>query len=210
MTKEEFVEKHCKLCNIQKCEGVGTDRFNSCHYKNELDGYEDKNEHIDIEEINRIYKHINDLFNKQVKARISTTDTNGSIIYGWICPRCGKVLAPDVKECTCKPEPKSNTKTYIDDKDPFLTVQPEGHCRIVSPEYRRCENKDNPTYEKCRVCSQWVICKPEPKSNINNSFYNTVEPSGFCKIEHKYTWCPQTPSYNRCQYCSDWVTCIPV
>ena len=71
-------------------------------------------------------------------------------------------------------------------------------------------NIDNPTYEKCRVCSQWVICKPEPKSNINNSFYNTVEPSGFCKIEHKYTWCPQTPSYNRCQYCSDWVTCIPV
>ena len=30
------------------------------------------------------------------------------MIYGWICPRCGKVLAPDVKECTCKPEPKSN------------------------------------------------------------------------------------------------------
>ena len=24
--------------------------------------------------------------------------------YGWICPRCGKVKAPDVKECDCKPE----------------------------------------------------------------------------------------------------------
>ena len=75
------------------------------------------------------------------------------MIYGWICPRCGKVLAPDVKECTCK---------------------------------------------------------PEPKSNINDSFYQIVEPSGFCKIEHKYTWCPQNPSYNRCHHCSNWVTCIPV
>lgn len=73
--------------------------------------------------------------------------------YGWICPRCGKVLAPDIKECTCK---------------------------------------------------------PEPKSNINDSFYHVVEPSGFCKIDHKYTWCPQKPSYKCCQDCSDWVTCIPV
>lgn len=75
------------------------------------------------------------------------------MIYGWICPRCGKVLAPDVKECTCK---------------------------------------------------------TEPKSNINDSFYQIVEPSGFCKLEHKYPRCPQNPSYKWCQNCSDWVTCIPV
>lgn len=151
MTKEEFVEKHCKLCNIQKCEGVGTDWFNICHYKNELDGYKDKNEHIDIEEINRIYKHINDLFNKQVKARISTTDTNGSIIYGWICPRCGKVLAPDVKECTCKPEPKSNADNL------FYKAYKNGVCQSTSklsscPQY--------PNYDICHNCPNWFEIIP--------------------------------------------------
>jgi hypothetical protein len=25
------------------------------------------------------------------------------IPMGWICPRCGHVWAPDVRECTCQP-----------------------------------------------------------------------------------------------------------
>lgn len=73
--------------------------------------------------------------------------------YGWICPRCDKVLAPDVKECTCK---------------------------------------------------------PEPKSNANNPFYNIIEPSGYCSTGRKYTSCPKKPNHNGCQCCINWVTCIPV
>ena len=26
--------------------------------------------------------------------------------FGWICPRCGKVHAPSVKECSCSPAPR--------------------------------------------------------------------------------------------------------
>jgi|WetSurMetagenome_2_1015567.scaffolds.fasta_scaffold448580_2 hypothetical protein len=27
------------------------------------------------------------------------------IPMGWMCPRCGQVWAPDVRECTCEPKP---------------------------------------------------------------------------------------------------------
>jgi len=44
---------------------------------------------------------------------------------GWVCPRCKKVNAPDVKGCSCKSDDKSDDKSdfeelkkYIDDPKP--------------------------------------------------------------------------------------------
>lgn len=39
LTKEEFYSKHCQLCGSQRCEGIGTDWFDGCKYRYELENY---------------------------------------------------------------------------------------------------------------------------------------------------------------------------
>lgn len=36
LTKEEFITLHCNLCGSQRCEGIGTEWFDGCKFKNHL------------------------------------------------------------------------------------------------------------------------------------------------------------------------------
>lgn len=38
---------------------------------------------------------------------------------GWVCPRCGKINAPDVKECICRPDYKKYEP--VDEYDPYYS-----------------------------------------------------------------------------------------
>ena len=80
-----------------------------------------------------------------------TNKSNINYNYGWICPRCGKVLAPSVKECICKPEPKSNADNL------FYQAYRNGYCS-TGRKYTNCPEK--PNYDSCHFCSNWIEIKP--------------------------------------------------
>lgn len=41
LTEEEFYKKHCQMCGTQRCEGMGTEWFDGCGYRFELENYVD-------------------------------------------------------------------------------------------------------------------------------------------------------------------------
>ena len=36
LTEEEFAQKYCRLCGSQRCEGIGTEWFDGCEFKDKL------------------------------------------------------------------------------------------------------------------------------------------------------------------------------
>lgn len=38
MNEKQFIKKYCHNCGSQRCEGIGTDWFDGCQYKWNLDG----------------------------------------------------------------------------------------------------------------------------------------------------------------------------
>lgn len=137
MTKEEFVEKHCKMCGTQRCEGIGTEYLKAT--KDKPKNYTTTAVGTGDNIVDRDY-----LDKAMGKSNINYN-------YGWVCPRCGKVLAPDVRECTCKPELKSNMN------NPFYNTAENGYCS-TGRKYTSCPEK--PNHNSCQHCSNWVECVP--------------------------------------------------
>ncbi len=69
MNAEEFVKKYCLGCGSQRCEGIGTEWFDGCSHREELD---DRVGNLNAEEVARggIYEID--------KETITTADTAGS------------------------------------------------------------------------------------------------------------------------------------
>ena len=36
LTQEEFIALHCNVCGSQRCEGIGTEWFDGCKFKDHL------------------------------------------------------------------------------------------------------------------------------------------------------------------------------
>ena len=50
MTNKQFVEKYCRNCGSQRCEGIGTEWFEGCRYRWNHDDYDAATE---IEKLNK-------------------------------------------------------------------------------------------------------------------------------------------------------------
>lgn len=61
MNDRQFVETYCHNCGTQRCEGIGTEWFEGCKYKWNLDGQDAASE------IARLEKQIYDLATKIVR-----------------------------------------------------------------------------------------------------------------------------------------------
>lgn len=91
------------------------------------------------------------------------------ISYGWVCPICGKVHAPWVKECDCKgAPPKANTEGPLPGLDypHFYGARP---CWYYDPYQDATTAKDPPYWLNQPTCMASVATTIAPKDGFNSN-----------------------------------------
>lgn len=72
MNEKQFVETYCHNCGSQRCEGIGTEWFEGCKYKWNLDGQDPASE---IERLNKkFWDLVNSIADKNVVRIVKCKD----------------------------------------------------------------------------------------------------------------------------------------
>lgn len=93
MDKKEFVEKYCRNCGSQRCEGIDSEWINGCKFRWNLEGYDPASE------IAKLEKQVMELSSRIVQI---TSNTNDDLIFKIInkVREIGK-YNPDIKDIIC-------------------------------------------------------------------------------------------------------------
>lgn len=96
MNEKQFIETYCHKCGTQRCEGIGTEWFEGCPKRWNLDGYGDP-----AAEIERLNNKIMELANTIIKLQQNKSRCRKCFHEGYCnCDRDYEGKCPDYKRDT--------------------------------------------------------------------------------------------------------------
>lgn len=91
LTKEEFIERHCRSCGSQRCEGVDFEWFDGCKEKDGVMMHVSKAEFIGGKEADDAYKKLCELTGLEWDTVIMCEDAMPYCDMVFECSVCGNI-----------------------------------------------------------------------------------------------------------------------